>query len=69
MGFGSFILASIGMVLVIEGLFYAFFPEAFKDFAYKLSQLDPKTLRFIGLIMVLIGLGIITIFKSWLLDF
>lgn len=53
----------IGMVLVLEGLPYAAAPELMHGWLQKLSQIDPKQLRIVGIITVICGL-----FLCWLVQ-
>lgn len=48
----------IGMVCIIEGLPYAASPEAMKKWLITLSETDPKTLRVMGVVIMLIGFAI-----------
>jgi len=51
----EFFLTLIGLVLIIEGLPYAAFPEAMKRWLGQLQELPPATLRVFGL--AALGLG------------
>lgn len=46
----------VGMVLILEGLPYVAAPEAMREWLAKLSEMDPKTLRVIGLSAMTVGL-------------
>ncbi|HOX71920.1 MAG: DUF2065 family protein [Dokdonella sp.] len=48
--------ASLCLVLVVEGLVLFAAPGAWKRMAEKLMQIDERTLRIIGAVMVAIGL-------------
>ncbi len=57
------LLLLIGMVLILEGLPYAAAPDMMQNWLQKLSQMDPKQLRIVGLVMVTSGL-----FICWLVN-
>lgn len=46
----------IGLVLVLEGLPYAAFPEAMQEWLRQLTILKPSVLRILGFIAIAIGL-------------
>lgn len=48
----------IGLILVLEGLPYAAAPEAMQEWLKKLSDMDPKELRKMGVIALIAGLTI-----------
>jgi uncharacterized protein len=50
------LLLLVGMVLVLEGLPYAAAPDSMQVWLRKLSQVEPKHLRIIGIISMVIGL-------------
>ena len=52
------LLLLIGVVLILEGLPYAAAPDIMQNWLQKLSVVEPKYLRVIGGISVMIGLGI-----------
>jgi uncharacterized protein len=45
-----------GMVLILEGLPYAAAPEKMQVWLQILSKMDPKQLRIVGMITVILGL-------------
>jgi hypothetical protein len=49
-------LLLVGMVLILEGLPYAAAPDMMRNWLQKLSQMDPKQLRIIGISTVISGL-------------
>lgn len=63
MGFTFFLITSLGMVLVFEGLFYALFPEKFKKMAAQMISMDEKHLRMVGGSMICLGVILVYIFK------
>ena len=50
------LLLLIGMVLILEGLPYATFPEAMRDWLVKISQMPAGQLRLMGIVVMAIGL-------------
>ncbi len=48
----------IGLILVLEGLPYAAAPEAMQEWLKKLSEMDPRELRKMGVIALIAGLCI-----------
>ena len=52
------LIALIGLVLIFEGLPYAAFPEAMQSWLRQLTEVNPRALRKVGWIAVLIGLGL-----------
>lgn len=50
------LLAALCLVLVIEGLFLFVAPHAWKNFAEQMRQLDERSLRIAGGVMVALGL-------------
>ena len=53
------LLAAVGLVLVLEGLLPFLFPRLWRDTFRKLLELSDGQLRFMGLISMLVGLGIV----------
>lgn len=56
MDFAVYIITAISLVLVIEGLLYACFPEAMKRMMAQAMMLPQRTLRIVGGITALTGL-------------
>ena len=52
----DFILSVFGMVMIIEGLPHFTFPAKMKAYMKQLSGLPEKTLRTLGLVLMLMGL-------------
>ena len=55
------LLAAVGLVLVLEGLLPFLTPRLWRDTFRKLLELSDGQLRFMGLISMLIGLGIVLV--------
>jgi len=53
------LLAAVGLVLVIEGVLPFLTPRMWRDTFRKLLELSDGQLRFMGLISMLVGLGIV----------
>lgn len=54
-----FILSILGALLVLEGIPYLWFPRAVKEWALLLQGMPEKTLRLMGLAIMLIGLAML----------
>jgi hypothetical protein len=52
----DYFLCVLGMVFIIEGLPYFLFPEKLKTYMLKITELPEKTLRFMGISAMIIGL-------------
>ena len=57
-------LAACALVLVIEGLLPLVAPKLWRDAFRRLTELSDGQLRFIGLIAIALGLGILTVFYA-----
>ena len=64
----SLILIALGLILIFEGIPCFGFPEQLKELARKLPELENNVLRWIGLIMMLAGLLLVTIGKAGMGD-
>ena len=53
------LLAAVGLVLVLEGVLPFLTPRMWRDTFRKLLELSDGQLRFMGLISMLVGLGIV----------
>ncbi len=62
--FGTALVTAIGLVLVIEGLVYALFPEGAKRLAAYASALPGGTLRRGGLIAAALGVGVVWLVRG-----
>lgn len=54
----------IGSIMVLEGIPYFLMPNLLKKIFIQLIQLDPRVLRFIGLVFISLGLLIVYLMKS-----
>lgn len=53
------LLAALGLVLILEGVLPFLAPHLWRDTFRKLLELNDGQLRFMGLISMLLGLGIV----------
>tara|TARA_B100000965_G_scaffold211628_1_gene176836 strand:- start:1602 stop:1790 length:189 start_codon:yes stop_codon:yes gene_type:complete len=51
-------LGSIGLLLIIEGLLYAVFPNRMKSLIFKMIEMSNETLKWGGIASALLGLMI-----------
>ena len=58
-GFLDVLVAGLGLVLVLEGLVYALFPEGMKRLMVQVLEIPASTLRNGGLIAAIVGCLII----------
>ena len=56
--------AALGLVLVIEGAFYALFPQGMINMMRRLPDIPPRTLRVTGLIAITMGWLIVRLVRS-----
>ena len=55
---------ALALVLVIEGVLYALFPNAMQRMLEQISTLSPQSLRFAGLISAILGVAMVWVLKS-----
>ena len=58
----DFFLCVIGMVMFIEGLPYATFPDKMKEWMAQLMEVEDATLRKLGL--ALMGVGLLVVYMG-----
>ena len=51
----TFILGSLGLLLIIEGLLYAAFPNRMKSMIQKMLEMNNDTLKWGGLMSAILG--------------
>ncbi len=51
----TFILGSLGLLLIIEGLLYAVFPSRMKSMIQKMLEMNNDTLKWGGLMSAILG--------------
>ncbi len=57
-------LCVLGMVLIIEGLPYFAFPDKLKTYLVRMAGLSDRTLRILGLVLLVAGLGLLYLGRS-----
>lgn len=55
---------AFGLILVIEGVLYALFPDGMRRMLLQISALSPQSLRTAGLIFAVLGVGLVWLLKS-----
>ena len=55
---------ALALVLVIEGILYALFPDAMQRMLEQISTLSPQSLRFAGLFSAFLGVAMVWFLKS-----
>ncbi len=58
------LITALALVLVIEGIAWAAFPEAMKRMMAQILVMPPDLLRGVGLFMAIIGLGGVWLVRS-----
>ena len=51
----QFILGSLGLLLIIEGLLYALFPNRMKNMIRSMLEMNNDTLKWGGLVSAIVG--------------
>ena len=59
----EYFLSVLGLVLVIEGFPYFCFPDKVKLLAEKIKEIEDRTLRVFGFILMIVGLMVLFITK------
>lgn len=57
-------MAAIGLVLVIEGIFYGGFPGFAKRMAAEASSAPDELLRVAGLVAIAVGVGLVWLVRG-----
>lgn len=60
----NLVLVALGLMMVVEGIPLFCFPDQLKELARKLPEIENKTLRFIGLGSMLLGLAVVYMGKG-----
>lgn len=60
----SELFVAFALVLVIEGVLYALFPDAMQRMLEQISTLSPQSLRYAGLFSATLGVAMVWILKS-----
>lgn len=62
----SELATALALVLVVEGMLYAVFPETMKRLMEQMMGQPASALRAAGLIVATVGVGLVWVFKTWL---
>ncbi|PIQ96262.1 MAG: hypothetical protein COV67_10490 [Nitrospinae bacterium CG11_big_fil_rev_8_21_14_0_20_56_8] len=60
----SLFLSALGLMMVFEGIPYFTVPSQVKAFARKIPEIEDKTLRSIGFVLMLAGLALVYLGRS-----
>jgi uncharacterized protein YjeT (DUF2065 family) len=60
----SEVVAAVGLVLVLEGVLYALFPEFMKRMAQQAIQTPGDTLRVAGVVSAALGVGLVWLVRG-----
>lgn len=60
----SFALIGFGLILIVEGLIYAIFPEGMKKLLNRMIDMPVSALRSGGLVAAVIGLALLWTMKA-----
>ena len=60
---GSFLLIGFGLILLVEGLIYAFFPIQMKRLIAQMTNMPEATLRSGGVVAAMAGFGLLVLLK------
>ena len=58
------LIAALGLVLVIEGVLYALFPDAMRRWVHLMVQQSASSLRLAGLAFAFVGLVIVRLVRG-----
>jgi len=61
----SFALIGFGLILIVEGLIYAIFPEGMKKLLIRMIDMPVSALRSGGLVAAVIGLALLWAMKAF----
>ena len=61
----SFALIGFGLILIVEGLIYAIFPEGMKKLLTRMIDMPVSALRLGGLVAAVIGLALLWAMKAF----
>lgn len=60
---GSFLLIGFALILLVEGLIYAFFPVQMKRLIGQMTNMPEATLRSGGVVAAVAGFGLLVLLK------
>jgi len=58
------LLAALGLVLVLEGAFYALFPQGMINMMRRIPDIPPASLRLMGIVAIAIGWVIVKVVRN-----
>jgi uncharacterized protein YjeT (DUF2065 family) len=58
------LLVAVGLVLVIEGIAYALFPDGMRSMMQRALDMPAQTLRFGGLLAAVIGVAVVWLVRG-----
>ena len=58
------LLTALGLVLVIEGLFYAVMPSMMRRAVEVMARIEPQQLRVFATLVAALGVGIVVLARS-----
>ncbi|MGY6570768.1 MAG: DUF2065 domain-containing protein [Salinarimonas sp.] len=58
------LITALGLVLAVEGILFAAFPNAIRRALYEASQSPPERLRVTGIVCAVIGIAIIWLVRG-----
>jgi uncharacterized protein YjeT (DUF2065 family) len=60
----SEVVATIGLILALEGALYALFPDAMKRMAQRVLETPADPLRFVGVVSASIGVALVWLVRG-----
>ena len=57
-------MAALALVLIIEGLIPFFSPGGYKSMVVQMASMPEKSLRSVGLVLMLVGVGLLYLVRS-----
>lgn len=61
------LFTALGLVLVVEGILFAAFPDRVKGTMHEVAQASSDLLRIIGIVSAIAGLGVVYAVRTWFL--
>ena len=55
----QYLIIGLGLVFVLEGIMPFVSPDRYRRFLLRMAEQNPKSLRTMGLVMMVVGLGIV----------
>lgn len=57
-------IAAVGLILVLEGVLYALFPDLMKRLGARIIETPGDHLRMVGLVSVALGVGVVWLVRG-----